>query len=74
MPDRASPLGSVRFGNFEVDLPAGHLRKRGVKIRLRDQSFEILAILLERPGEVVTREDLRRRLWPEDVFVDSITT
>ena len=70
MPDTASPRGIVRFGNYEVDLPAGHLRKRGIKLRLRGQCFEILAILLERPGEVVTREDLRRRLWPEGVFVD----
>jgi len=60
----------VRFSNYEVDLSAGHLRKRGVKIRLRDQSFEVLAILLEHAGEVVPREDLRRRLWPEHVFVD----
>ena len=70
MPGADSPPRIVRFGNYEVDLPAGHLRKRGVKIRLREQSFEVLAILLEHAGEVVTREDLRRRLWPEDVFVD----
>ena len=70
MPDAASPPRIVRFSNYEVDLSAGHLRKRGVKIRLRDQSFEVLAILLEHAGEVVPREDLRRRLWPEHVFVD----
>ena len=70
MPGADSPPRIVRFGNYEVDLPAGHLRKRGVKIRLRDQSVEVLAILLEHAGEVVTREDLRRRLWPEHVFVD----
>jgi TolB-like protein len=70
MPDSASPPKLVRFGNFEVDLPAGHLRKHGIKLKLADQSFEVLAILLEHAGEVVTREDLRRRLWPEDVFVD----
>ncbi|MBZ5622651.1 MAG: winged helix-turn-helix domain-containing protein [Acidobacteriia bacterium] len=70
MPGNASTPGIIRFGNYEVDLTAGHLRKRGVKVRLRDQSFEVLAILLEHPGEVVTREDLRRRLWPADVFVD----
>jgi TolB-like protein len=70
MSNGASTPRIVRFGNYEVDLDSGHLRKRGVKLRLRDQSFEVLAILLEHPGEVVTREDLRRRLWPEDVFVD----
>jgi TolB-like protein/DNA-binding winged helix-turn-helix (wHTH) protein/Tfp pilus assembly protein PilF len=62
--------GIVRFGAFEVDLFAGQLRKGGLRIRLRDQSFQVLACLLERPGEVVTRGELRRRLWPEEVFVD----
>jgi TolB-like protein len=70
MPDAASPPKVVRFGNFEADLAAGHLRKHGIKLKLVDQSFEVLAILLEHAGEVVTREDLRRRLWPERVFVD----
>lgn len=70
MTGATSPPKVVRFGNFEVDLPAGHLRKHGIKLKLVDQSFEVLAILLEHAGEVVTREDLRRRLWPEDVFVD----
>ena len=60
----------VRFGNFEVDLAAGQLHKRGARIGLRDQSFQVLALLLERPGEVVTREQLQHRLWPADVFVD----
>jgi TolB-like protein/Tfp pilus assembly protein PilF len=60
----------VRFGGYEVDLPAGQLYKHGVKISLRDKSFQVLAALLEHPGEVVTREDLRRRLWREEVFVD----
>ncbi len=60
----------VRFGDYGVDLRAGQLYKRGLKVSLRDQSFQVLALLLERPGEVVTREELRRRLWPEDVFVD----
>ncbi|HET7696614.1 MAG TPA: winged helix-turn-helix domain-containing protein [Vicinamibacterales bacterium] len=60
----------VRFGNFEVDLAGGQLHKRGVRIGLREKSFQVLALLLERPGEVVTREELRRRLWPSDVFVD----
>jgi TolB-like protein len=70
MPGAASLAKVVRFGNFEVDLPAGHLRKHGVRVKLVDQSFEVLAILLEHAGEVVTRDDLRRHLWPEDVFVD----
>jgi len=60
----------VRFDCFEVDLDAGILRKRGLRIGLRDQAFRVLASLLERPGQVVTRDDLRRRLWREEVFVD----
>ena len=59
----------VRFGTFEVDLQAGELRKSGVKLRLTGQPFQVLTILLERPGEVVTREELQKRLWP-DTFVD----
>ena len=59
----------VRFGTFEVDLPAGELRKSGVKLKLTGQPFQVLTILLERPGEVVTREELQKRLWP-DTFVD----
>src|SRR5207245_11719489 len=57
-------------GVFEVDLRAGELRKRGVKIKLQDQPFQILQILLEHSGEVVTREELRERIWPADTFVD----
>ncbi len=60
----------VRFDYFEVDLDAGQLRKRGIRIGLRDQPFQVLASLLEHPGQVVTRDDLRRQLWPDDVFVD----
>jgi len=60
----------VRFDRFEVDLAAGELRKRGIRIRLREQPFQVLASMLERPGEVITREELHRRLWPEGVFVD----
>jgi len=59
----------VRFGPFEMDSKSGELRKLGVRIRLQDQPFQILQILLERPGEVVTREELRQRIWP-DAFVD----
>jgi len=60
----------VRFGIFEADLSAGELRKGGSKIRLQEQPLQILAMLLERPGQIVTREELRSRLWPGDTFVD----
>jgi TolB-like protein len=60
----------VRFGAFEVDLEGRRLLKRGVPITLREQSFQVLTALMERPGEIVTREELRRRLWPSDTFVD----
>ena len=68
---RASPAGrTLRFGIFELDLAAAELRKNGVRIRLQEQPFQVLTLLLERPGEVVSREDLRQRLWPADTFVD----
>ena len=60
----------VRFDCYEVDLAAGRLCKRGIKLPLRDKSFALLAALLEHPGELVTRDDLRHRLWGDDVFVD----
>jgi Tol biopolymer transport system component/DNA-binding winged helix-turn-helix (wHTH) protein len=60
----------VRFGVFEVNLRAGELRRNGSKLKLQEQPFQILISLLERPGEVVTRDELRSRLWPEDTFVD----
>jgi len=60
----------VCFGLYEVDLHAHELRKAGLRLKIPHQSFQILAMLLERPGEVVSREDLRRRLWPSDVFVN----
>jgi TolB-like protein/DNA-binding winged helix-turn-helix (wHTH) protein len=60
----------IRFGVFQVDLASGELRKGGVRIKLQEQPFQVLAALLERPHEVVTREDLQRRLWPSDVVVD----
>ncbi len=60
----------VRFGVFQAELDSGELRKNGLKIKLQDQPFQILAMLLERPGEVVTREELRQKLWPADTFVD----
>ena len=64
---RTSP---VRFGAFELDLRAGELRKNGVRLKLSGQPFQVLAILLEQPGQVVTREQLQNRLWP-DTFVDA---
>jgi TolB-like protein/DNA-binding winged helix-turn-helix (wHTH) protein len=60
----------IRFGVFELDLRSEELRKQGMKIRLQGKPVEILAVLLERPGEVVTREDLQKKLWPADTFVD----
>jgi cholera toxin transcriptional activator len=69
MPE-ASSGKVVRFGTFEVDLVSGELRKNGTRIRLQEQPFRVLAMLLERPGEMVTREDLRSQLWPGDTFVD----
>ena len=60
----------VRFGIFEADLQARELRKGGLKIKIHDQPFQVLAALLERPGEIVTREELHQRLWPADTFVD----
>jgi TolB-like protein/DNA-binding winged helix-turn-helix (wHTH) protein len=67
-----SPVVSrvLRFGVFEADLHTRELRKQGMQIKLQEQPFQILAFLLEHPGEVVTREQLRRRLWPTDTFVD----
>ena len=60
----------ARFGLFELDLSAGELRKSGVKLRLQEQPLQVLALLLEHAGEVVTREELRNKLWPSDTFVD----
>ncbi|MCP5114265.1 MAG: hypothetical protein GY953_25830, partial [bacterium] len=62
--------GTIRFGAFEVNPVAGELRKGGVKIKIQDLPFRILTILLERSGEVVTREELRQKLWAEDEFVE----
>ena len=61
---------TLRFGVFELDPRAGELRKKGMKIRLQGQPVEILVMLLERPGEIVTREELQKKLWPADTFVD----
>src|SRR5213594_3659752 len=62
--------GAVRFGVFQVDLRSGELRKQGVKIKLQEQPFRVLTVLLQRPGEVVTRDELRNQNWPPDTFVD----
>ena len=60
----------IRFGLFELDLKAGQLSRNGMKLRLPQQPLQLLAMLLERPGEILTREELRQRLWSSDVFVD----
>src|SRR6267143_509896 len=60
----------LRFGTFEVDVRAGELRKQGVRIKLQEQPFHVLIVLLQRPGDVVTREELRSQNWPADTFVD----
>jgi eukaryotic-like serine/threonine-protein kinase len=62
------------FGAFEVDLRSGELRKYGIRLKLQDQPFQVLALLLEHPGELVTREELQRKLWPADTFVDFDTS
>jgi eukaryotic-like serine/threonine-protein kinase len=61
---------TIRFGAFEADLPSGEVRKSGSRIKLQDQPFKVLQILLEHPGDLVTREELQSRIWPEDSFGD----
>jgi cholera toxin transcriptional activator len=58
------------FGAYEVNPATLELRKNGTKIRLREQAFQILVLMLERPGELITREEFRQRLWPDDTFVN----
>lgn len=70
MPDSSPRPPVIRFGVFEVDLRSGELRKSGVKIKLQEQPFQIPAMLLERPGEIITREEIEKKLWSEDTFVD----
>jgi TolB-like protein/Tfp pilus assembly protein PilF len=69
---RVSPATNrtIQFGVFELDVRAGEIRKHGTKVKLQEQPLQILQILLENPGEMVTREDLQNRLWPADTFVD----
>jgi TolB-like protein/DNA-binding winged helix-turn-helix (wHTH) protein len=70
VPGAAQSHQLVRFGAFELDLRAGELRKQGLKVKLQERPLQILALLLENPGELVTREELRRHLWAADTFVD----
>jgi DNA-binding winged helix-turn-helix (wHTH) protein/WD40 repeat protein len=70
MQNGEDPAELIRFGVFESDLRAGELRKHGLKLKLQEQPFRILAMLLERPGQVVTREDLQKSLWAGDTFID----
>ncbi len=70
MPPQSQLPRVVRFGTFEVAVPAGELRKNGLKLKLQEQPFQVLCMLLEHPGEVVTREELRGKLWPGDTFGD----
>src|SRR5579875_2478821 len=66
----AHPVRKLRFGLFEADLATGELRKSGIRIRIQAQPFRVLTFLLERPGEVVTREEIQQRLWGSDTIVD----
>ncbi len=70
MPDATQTPAVRRFGTFEINLHSGELRKNGMRLRLSGQPFQVLAILIERPGEVITREELHSKLWPADTFVD----
>jgi Tol biopolymer transport system component/DNA-binding winged helix-turn-helix (wHTH) protein len=70
MDSRGHPHRIIRFGTFRADLDSGELFKDGQKVRLTEQPFQFLATLLERPGEIVSRDELRRRLWPDDTHVD----
>ena len=60
----------VQFGSYQIDRRTGEVRKNNIRIRLSRQPFEVLRLLLERPGEIVTREEIRQRLWSNNVFVD----
>src|SRR5262249_13757992 len=70
MEDAPSSHALLRSGDFEFDQDAGELRKDGARIRLQEQPLQILRILLEQPGKVIAREELRRKVWPSDTFVD----
>jgi DNA-binding winged helix-turn-helix (wHTH) protein len=68
--DAPARLPIARFGNFELHLKTGELRKSGIRIRLSEQPFQILALLIEKPGEVVSRDEFRQKLWSDGTFVD----
>jgi len=70
MPDSVERAGRIRFGDYEADLRAGELRKHGRRLRVTGRPMQILALLLERPGELLTRKELQEKLWPADTFVD----
>ncbi len=70
MPPSNREARLLRFGVFEVDLDAGELRKNGARIRLQEQPFQVLTALLQNAGQVVTRDELREKIWPADTFVD----
>src|SRR6516165_12049201 len=70
MPDAIHAPTVRRFGSFELNPQSGELRKNGMRLRLSGQPFQVLAVLVEHPGELLTREELHSRLWPADTFVD----
>lgn len=70
MADTARPAPLYRFGAFQLDLKTGELKKRGIRVRLQEQPRRVLQLLLENPGEVVTREELQKHLWSKGIFVD----
>ncbi len=74
MSEPAQTARAIRFGPYSLDVSAGELHKNGTRIRLPEQPFQILLLLLQRPGQVVTRDELRRRLWPDGTFVDFETS
>jgi hypothetical protein len=70
MAQLADPHRILCFGSFEIDIVSGELRRQGLKIRLQDQPFRLLVLLVGRAGDVVTREEVREKLWPADTYVD----
>ena len=68
--EAAGRIRRVRFDAFEVDMRSGEVRKHGIRLKLHGQPFQVLSLLLEHPGDLVTREELRQKLWPGETFVD----
>jgi DNA-binding winged helix-turn-helix (wHTH) protein len=68
--DASAPVARFQFGEFTVDPDTGQLSKHGIRVKLQERPFQLLLALVERPGELVTREELRQRLWPDGTFVD----